>query len=222
MGLADVLLMKMLRWLLVAVCLLKAIDALQFDHALALAWLVGLASLAAHERYGSWTLALITLGGAALDLPRMSNHVVLVGWIGLILAFWGDQRTRLKLLRIQACVVYFFAGLSKINPRFLTGEVIAERQSWLPLPQVLAVTAIAAEWALCVMVWCRWRWTIPIAAVFHAALVIGWTTDFLGHGPGILTFNVLVFAIVAVVVHGSPEISAPVVQCELEKDPPLP
>ena len=199
MGLANVLVMNRLRWVLVAASVLKGADALLFSPLLSFAWLASAAAIAMHQRIGCLMLAVIAFGGAALELQRMSNHVVFIGWISLILALWPDEANRKLLLRIQVCVLYLFAGLSKINPRFLSGEVIADRQPWLPAPEFLAIAAIGAEWALCIAVWRRWRWSVPAAAVFHACLVLGWTTNFVGHGPGILVFNVVVVAVVAAV-----------------------
>lgn len=202
---ADVLVLNKLRWLLVAIAILKGLDALQFGREMWFLYVVAAISAAVNGRHGCFTYGIIMLGGAALDLPRMSNHVVFFGWVALILGFWEDYRTRHRLLQIQLCVLYFFAGLAKINPRFLSGEVIAERQYWLPYPQALAVIAILTEWAMCLAVWKRWKWAGPLAILLHTCLTIGWTTNFFGHGPGILLFNTMIVAVVLLVLYGNPD-----------------
>ncbi len=205
MGLADVFVLSWLRWFLVGIALLKGLDAYQFDRSLALGYLVVAVSAAVSERHGCLTLAIFMMTGAALDRGRMTNHTVFFGWVALILAFWGDYRIRHRLLQIQVCVVYFFAGLAKLNPRFLSGEVIAERLDGFAHPQYFAYAAILAELSLCLAVGLRWRWTLAAAIVFHFCLSIGWTTDLFGDGPGIILFNIMLVAVVAVVVEGHPD-----------------
>lgn len=187
----------MIRWFLVAAAVLKGVDALTFDPSLGLAWFAAAAAVAVSERYGCVLLAVVCFGGAGLGLERMTNHVVLLGWVALILAFWTDDRTRRELVRVQLVVLYAFAALSKLNPAFLSGDVISDRRDWLPFPQALAFTAIVVETGMVLLLWRRSRLVLPAAVMLHAGLVVGWTTDFVGHGPGILIFNVMAVALVA-------------------------
>lgn len=156
-------------------------------------------ALLVHERAGGLVLATVTPLGAALDLERMTNHVVFLGMVGLILGLWADEPTRRRLLRVQLCVVYLFAAISKLSPDFVSGDVIARRGVWLPMPQALAIAAICCEALMALAVLRDDRRVLWAAVALHAALVLGWTTDFLGHGPGILVFNSAIVAVVAVV-----------------------
>ena len=200
--------MSGVRWAIVAAAVAKGFDAWQLNHGLGAIWFVGAAAMGADVRSGGVVLALIAFGGAWLSFRRFSNHVVFIGWVSTILALWDDRPTRTRLLRIQLCAVYFFGAVSKINPAFLSGQTIANRQTWVPFPQACAFAAIAAELALCAGVWYRWHSTLAFAIAFHVALTVGWTVDFFGDGPGILVFNALMVVVVAAIVPRRPVAAA--------------
>lgn len=193
--------MSRLRWVLISIAILKGFDTHFLYTGFALCWLsMAVLLLVLPHRIGYGVLAAFCWGGAILQLTRMSTHVVLIGWVALILALWEDEATRLRLLRVQVIVLYSFAALSKLNPRFLAGDVIIDvRHDWLPFPQALAISAICVEATLAFLIWRRSWWALPLASALHASIVVLWHTDFIGNGPGLLVFNVLAFAVVATV-----------------------
>jgi predicted DCC family thiol-disulfide oxidoreductase YuxK len=112
--------------------------------------------------------------GAALSLDalRIGERREISGW-----PVW--------LLRLQVSVVYGYAALSKLNPDFLSGSVVASflrRAGPLAMPDswrflepmlILSVLAICTEAFLAVALWSR-RWR-PAALVVALALHIGIT-----------------------------------------------
>jgi hypothetical protein len=78
----------------------------------------------------------------------------------------GDERplTFQRLIQVQLCLVYFYAGLHKLNPAFLGGEVIAgsmgrellEEDSSALLAQVLSqetIEALLSPFVMAAMAW---------------------------------------------------------------------
>jgi predicted DCC family thiol-disulfide oxidoreductase YuxK len=128
-------------------------------------------------------------GGAALSLDarRVGERQEISGW-----PVW--------LLRLQVSVIYGYAALSKLNPDFLSGSVVASYlrrsgplavpDSWRSLEpmMVLAVLAICTEAFLSGALWSR-RW-LPAALVAALALHAGIT------GWLLPTYQLLAFSVV--------------------------
>lgn len=192
--------MSWLRWVLIGLVVVKGCDPhfLHTGFSLALFSVAALMLVLPH-RVGFGVLAAFCFGGAILELTRMSTHAVLIGWVALILALWGDEATRLRLLRVQVIVLYVFAALSKMNPRFLSGDVIHHYREPLPFPQVLALSSICVELGLAFLLWRRSVWAVPLAASLHLSIIVMWHNGFVANGPGLLIFNVLAFSVVATV-----------------------
>jgi hypothetical protein len=192
--------MSGLRWVLIGIAITKGFDTHFLYTGFSLCWLsMAVALLVLPQRVGYGLLATFCWGGALLQLTRMSTHVVLIGWVALILALWPDEATRLRLLRVQVIVLYALAGISKINPRFLSGDVVRFYRDSLPFPQVLALSAVCVELGMAFLIWRRSRWALPLAVALHLSILVMWTSDFIGNGPGLLVFNVLAVALVATV-----------------------
>lgn len=190
--------MSWLRWVLIAIAVAKGLDSRYLETGFCLVWLaVAAAMLVLPHRVGYALLAVFCFGGAALELERMTHDAVLVGWVAAVLALWGDEASRVRLLRVQTVVLYLFAAVAKMNPRWLAGDVIAERRDLFLFPQAMAVAVIFVEIALGVLVWRQSRWALPAAVAVHVSIFVGWTTNFVDHGPGLLIFNVLTVALVA-------------------------
>jgi len=127
--------------------------------------------------------------GAALsvDALRRGNQDEISGW-----PIW--------LLRLQVSLVYGYAALSKLNPDFLSGSVVASelrRAGPLAVPDawrfaepmlVLSVLAIATEAFLSVALWSRpWRpMALVVALGLHLSITV-WLDPF---------YQLLVFSLV--------------------------
>jgi hypothetical protein len=137
-----------------------------------------------------------------LDQRTYSNHLYLFVLIALLLtvadsgaAFSLDARRAgprrsiaawpIVLLKIQVSLVYGFAGIAKLTPQFLSGDVISQtlrRQGALTVPVewrtpgpmgMLALTAVALELAIAIGLWsARSRWIAVVAGVLlHGAIL---------------------------------------------------
>lgn len=140
----------------------------------------------------------VLLASALLwDQQTYSSHHFLVVLLLAYLAFarsgrrWGvaalrnPERTSVPwwpqlLMMTQVSALYLFAGVSKINPLFLSGEPL---QAWmwmnLPLPvfQALAIATITTEVFLAVALWIpRLRLIAIVAGLgLHVSIVVGLT-----------------------------------------------
>jgi hypothetical protein len=119
------------------------------------------------------TLALVL----AIDQQTYSNHLYLMAWLVFLLTLAragsgfsvsrSDEpvvRWPVLLLMVQLSVVYGFSGITKINPGFLSGSVLAGslQGGLIPVPDslitprflsALAVVVIAVECALALLIW---------------------------------------------------------------------
>ena len=176
------------------------------------AWILGWALLAALFTLGwrvPWTgVGLATVMGLVMstDQQLYSNHLYLMVLLALLLtwadsgATWSADARRVGprdvvsglpvlLLKLQLTAVYLFAALAKINPSFLSGEVLASHQGGalvqlpgsLIVPSILgpvAVAAVVTEAFLALAPWTRIRGAVPfVAVVFHVGIVLfvtGW------------------------------------------------
>lgn len=140
------------------------------------------------------TLALVL----TIDQQTYSNHLYLMAWLVflLTLARAGSGlsisqsdvpvvRWPVLLLMVQLSVVYGFSGLTKINPGFLSGSVLAGslQGGLMPFPDplitprflsALAVVVIAVECALALLIWhTRLRpWIILLGVGLHASITV--------------------------------------------------
>ncbi|RWR25080.1 hypothetical protein D8Y24_03590 [Agrococcus lahaulensis] len=138
----------------------------------------------------------IALAAALLwDQQTYSSHHLLATLLLAYLAFaesghtWGVGALRSPpgatvpwwpqaLMMTQVTALYLFAALSKINPRFLSGEPLQEWM-WIDWPlwmsQALAFATVATELFLAAALWIpRLRVLAVVAGVgLHAGIVIG-------------------------------------------------
>jgi hypothetical protein len=171
------------RWALVAAATFKAVDAAVHAHwTVAGGYLLSAVLLTLHRRLGSALLAATVAGAILLGLATLppdrlpelaSNHVAFIGWVAAAMLLFDGDRLRF-VLKVQIVTVYLFAGLNKINPSFLSGEIIAAEAAWIPLPAAVAIIAVAMELTLSAAVWWERRWALPLSAVFHVAVVMPW------------------------------------------------
>lgn len=140
--------------------------------------------------------------GAALSLDarRIGERLEVSGW-----PIW--------LLRLQVSLVYGYAALSKLNPDFLSGSVVASylrREGPLAMPDswrflepmlVLSVLAIGTEAFLSVALWSR-RWR-PAALVVALALHVG-ITGWLEPTYQLLVFSVVTLPLLVLFLDAAP------------------
>lgn len=128
------------------------------------------------------------------DQQLYSSHLVLLTVLLGLLAFaesdrrWAVSRRRYRstggapfwpqlLMMTQVSVVYLFAGLSKAQPTFLSGEPLAGWM-WITLPSwayvVLAYLAVATEVSLAIALWLpRLRpAAVVVGASLHLSIII--------------------------------------------------
>ncbi len=140
-------------------------------------------------------LTAIAPSDMAWHLPR-SNAV----WVDSVPA-WGA-----RLLQIQLTIVYIFAAISKINPYYLSGSVIASDMlpalggalpSWPWLAVALAYASIGAELALAIGLWLpRVRWlVVPLGLGLHGAIVATMTGGGLLGILQLVSFGLLMVAV---------------------------
>jgi hypothetical protein len=166
-----------------------------------------------------------------LDLQAYSNHLYLLTWLVLLLvvadagAGLSIQRVRrdvarwaVLLIPLQISILYTFTGLTKLNPDFLSGQVLAGalRGGLIPFPEslrtpaflsALAVTAVLVEVFLAFALWLpRYR---PVAYLLGVGLHLSITLFMSGTGE-LVVFSLLMFAtypIFAQVRPRQPEVS---------------
>lgn len=80
-----------------------------------------------------------------------SNSLMLMGSVAAALALFDGAELE-KVLRVQAAVVYGFAGVHKLFPNFLSGSVIAYHAPWMPHPELVAPVVVFTELLLAVAV----------------------------------------------------------------------
>jgi len=161
-----------------------------------------------------------------LDVTGYLNHYYLLSLLLLLAAVmplhrsgsfdaWRAGSTRGEaflpawctyLLRFQLAVVYFYAGLAKVNADWLLhGQPLS---IWLSSRADMPVlgplfahheTALVMSWAGClydltIWIWLSWRrtrpWAYAVVVVFHTA--VGWLFN-IGMFPFIMTLSALVF-----------------------------
>ena len=137
------------------------------------------------------------------DRQLYSNHFTLLTILVLLLALVGGGAPRvsapgwtLDLMRLQMTSVYLFAGLSKLDPDFLAGRVLAHYLDDTPLPvpgewlapenlAPVAVAVVLTELLLAVGLWVpRLRSTaLSLGLVFHISILVA-----LGPTRGLVVF----------------------------------
>jgi hypothetical protein len=163
-----------------------------------------------HARVSAATLAGCVLLVHFVDQNFWAHHMYFLGLMMLLFAWidsdaalsvraWRSGRARedidawaVLLVKIQLSLVYFYTGVAKLNPAFLSGDVLAAR---VTLPDavagptayaLLAVCTLAAEFFLAFGLWlagCR------ILAVFAGVLLHGLVPVFMGFYAGLVVFS---------------------------------
>jgi len=181
-------------------------------------WCAAAASLALgfRTRISGLTLAAVLGYTLCLDQQLYSNHQYLMILLATLLALgtggavWSADAARsgaratvpgwLSLcLRVQLTLVYLFGALSKLNPTYLNGVILAgylrpELLRRLPNQAadhavvILAVAAVLTELFLAFALWSPRlrRWALLAGVGLHGAMLLGMTFD-----PGVVVFGLL-------------------------------
>jgi hypothetical protein len=154
-----------------------------------------------------------------LDWQLYSNHLYLNALLVALLALadsgarWSlDARYRgrrdmvprwpVLLLQAELSIVYAFAALTKINPAYLSGVVLAQFLPIDALPLVvvraLAILSILTEALLAVGLWFSWsrRYTLVLGIGFHLMIMLTG-----GPAPGIPDVRFTIFALLTVALY---------------------
>lgn len=134
------------------------------------------------QRPAAGLLLGVCLGGVlALDQQLYSNHLYMQALLVPLfaLADAGEGRVRLlpvRLVQAMVVIVYLFAGLAKLNPAFLSGDVLHAYVAPTVLPHGLIAamswTTVVLELALgWLLIWRRTRRFAWLAgAAFHVGM----------------------------------------------------
>jgi hypothetical protein len=124
-----------------------------------------------------------------------SGAVLSVDWLLQGKPARSVRRWPIILLRLQVSIIYFFAGILKLNPEFLSGNKLrlslrlSEESAPTELLVALAWATIALEIFLSFALWSeRLRpWAILSGVIFHAAILLG-----IGMYGGLVVFSVTI------------------------------
>lgn len=139
-------------------------------------------------------VAVATAAVLLLEQQSYSNHLVLLMMLALFLGMSGahcawtlsksSRRSEVAywpafLIKVLITSIYGWTAISKINPQYLSGEVLATfLQPWVPLPESLlpaaAAASIATETFLSVGLWFRKvrRLAFALGAGLHIGIVL--------------------------------------------------
>ncbi|GAB3247804.1 hypothetical protein GCM10027562_05890 [Arthrobacter pigmenti] len=147
------------------------------------------------SRPAAATLAAVTAFVLLWDQQTYSNHQMLLFCLCAYLAMARpgaalslDARIRghqdmtapywpALLIMTQMSIVYFFTALAKVNPVFLSGDVLRTFM-WLPLPEYvyvpLSIGAVTLEFFLAFALWSRRLIKVAIAlgVILHVSIVV--------------------------------------------------
>ena len=102
------------------------------------------------------------------------------------------------LLKLQVAIVYFFAGIAKLNPAFLSGEVLPENLSSFPDAWMTPEVAIAASWAAMMLefylVFALWIRRLRMSAIFFGLIFHGLIVVTMSFYAGLITYSTTIVA----------------------------
>ena len=126
-----------------------------------------------------------------IDQTYYQNHWVLVALMGLFFALVGHEKNAQRwshaLLQVQVGVVYFFAGVAKLNGDWFIGQPmtlwLSKRADWAYIGSTIALpeTGLALSWIglafdlfiVPLLLWNRTRWAaFWVAVMFHCSNAI--------------------------------------------------
>ena len=151
----------------------------------------------------------------SLDQQLYSNHLYLMTWLVLLLivadagaglALHGESRPVVRwavlLIPLQISIVYGFTAVTKINPEFLSGEVLAGvlRDGLLTFPpslvepRILSVVAAGAVLAEAFLAFALWSPRLRRVAYVVGFGLHGGITLFMEATAPLLVFSLLMFS----------------------------
>lgn len=179
---------------LAVAALLKVFDtAVRWSVWIAVLWAAAAVLATLSDRWGGLAVAGLAWWSALFGL--YGNHVVWLGWLGLIFAIFPEHAQRKLLVRTQLTVLYGFGALAKLHGDWLSGAVLEARGAAFPASSAIAWLTLLMEALLAAALWMpRWRriW-LPVAATMHIAFVVG-IADGTPLRVGLVVFNFSVLA----------------------------
>ena len=186
-------------------------------------WLIGIWLIAAfcflvgfRARLSGAALAVTIAYYLLADGSFYSNHIYFLLLIVFLLtvadsgaAFSVDWLRRGKpsaevaygpvlLLKIQVAIVYFFAGIAKLNPAFLSGDVLPEKLSSFPDAWISPELAIAASWATMILefylVFALWIRRLRLSAIIGGLIFHGLIVVTMSFYAGLITYSTTIVA----------------------------
>lgn len=161
------------------------------------------------------TIALTTAAVLLADQQTYSNHMVLLMMLALFLGASGSanawalpRRFRpaqvpywpVFLIKVQITTLYAWTAVAKVNPQYLSGEVLGEYlHSWAPIPDnslsAVAVLSVATEAFLSISLWIpkAQKVSFVVGAGLHIGIVVllGSPAPLIGFGMLMLSGYVL-------------------------------
>lgn len=102
------------------------------------------------------------------------------------------------LLKIQVTIVYFFAGVAKLNPAFLSGAVLPEMLSSFPDAWMSPELAITASWAATILefylVFALWNRGLRLSAILFGVIFHGLIVVTMSFYAGLITYSTTIVA----------------------------
>lgn len=157
------------------------------------------------------TVALTTAAVLLVDKQTYSNHMVLLMMLALLLGASGSAQAWVLarrshqaevpywpafLIKLQITTLYAWTAMAKVNPQYLSGEVLGEYvHPWVPIPDNLllaaAVLSVAAEAFLAIALWIAKtrRLAFVVGAGLHVSIVV-----LLGSPAPLIGFGILMLA----------------------------
>ncbi|MFP3881717.1 MAG: hypothetical protein ACLFWH_05300 [Actinomycetota bacterium] len=187
---------RVIVWTLLAAAVIKALTV-------ANVWIA--AALLASAAVGFVAPRLGAAGVAVVLTPIVdTNHEMFLFLVAVLVAGFPDTAQRRLLLRTQMTALYLFAGVAKLHPGWLSGELLNRDGALMlfgTLPTGLIVWGtIVAELAMVPLLWWRPRFALYFGAVLHAAIIVGVWTLVPEYRAGLVVFNGLAVAVLFAVM----------------------
>lgn len=184
-----------MRLALIACCVAKAIDTATVGE-----WPATVGFLACIPALWFWpTAGPLLLAAVVASLSFDDSHEFFLLSTALVVGLFPEPRQMALLLKVQVTVVWFVAGFSKLNPRYLGGSLFDHDRLWVlsaSPTRVVLWGAIAAELVvLPVLLWTRPQLARWATVAFQLSVLIG-MLGVVGRPWALVTFNLSIMAAV--------------------------
>jgi hypothetical protein len=102
------------------------------------------------------------------------------------------------LLKIQVAIVYLFSAIAKLNPAFLSGDVLLEKLSSFPDAWMSPELAITVSWATMILefylVFALWIRRLRLSAIISGLIFHGLIVATMSFYAGLITYSTTIVA----------------------------